>query len=280
MSFEVIQGDALIEMPKLIERGVKVNASITDEPYEVTDSAWDVLIPLEPMWASLKSLVMRGGANVLFGSQPCTSIIIASNLQMFKHEWIWEKNRASNFLNAPNQPMKIHESIIVFGQGAITYNPQKTTGHEPVNFARRKANSSAAYGFHREAVNNAGDTTRNPKSIQYFRCVDNCSPERYHTNQKPVELMRYLVRTYTNEGDTVLDFACGSGSTGVACVIENRNFIGIEKDANYCAIAEARIKRASGIPCDIPKPMRSEKPLPLFPSGVDKDESLLNLSSI
>lgn len=253
VTVELYNSDCLIEMPRLIERGVKVGACITDEPYGVTDCPWDVLIPFAPVWSSLSELVERGRATVRFGTQPFTSLLIASNLQQFKYEWIWEKNRASNFLNAPNQPSKIHESVLVFGEGAILYNAQKTTGHEPVNFARRKANSSQAYGFHNEAINNAGDTTRQPKSIQYFRCVDNCSPERFHTNQKPVELMRFLVRTYTNEGDTILDFAMGSGTTGVACLREGRSFIGIENDDHYFKVATARIEREQGRPCDFPK---------------------------
>lgn len=213
----------------------------------------------------------------MFASQPFTSLLVASNLQQFKHEVIWEKNRASNFLNAPVQPMKIHESILVFGRGAITYNPQKTTGHEPVNFARRKANSSTVYGFHREAVNNAGDTTRNPKSIIYFPCVDNDSPDRFHPNQKPTELLRYLIRTYSNEGDTILDFTCGSGTTGVAAEIEKRNSILIDSDDYFCEVSRARIKRAQGIGCDIPRQLKPEKVLPLFHSE-SNEERLTRLS--
>jgi DNA modification methylase len=264
MRSEVLHGEALTEMRRLIARGVKVQACITDEPYEVTDCVWDKAIPFKPMWKFLKRLVEPNRATVLFGTQPFTSALVMSNLQRFKYEIIWEKNRASNFLNAPNQPMKIHESILVFGDGELLYNPQKTTGHEPVNFARRKANSSPVYGFHKEATNNAGDTTRNPKSIQYFRCIDNCSPERYHENQKPAELMRYLVRTYSNEGDTILDFTCGSGSTGVACAIENRNFIGIEQDEHYAEIARARISRAQGQWAEIPKRIKADVHHPLF----------------
>lgn len=264
MRAEIIQGDCLVEMPKLIERGLIFDACITDPPQEITDCSWDVIIPLNPMWDCLKRLIRPDRAIVLMTNEPYGSLAVASNLQMFKHEWIWAKNRASNFLNAKVQPMKEHETIKVFCQQSPLYNPQKSESHTPVNFARRKANSSNVYGFHREAVNNAGTTDRYPRSILPFDCVDNCSSERYHENQKPVPLLRYLLRTYTNEGDTVLDFSCGSGSLGEACMIEKRNCVLIDKDAFNCEVATARSRRAQGIAADIPKSQKPDKFYPLF----------------
>jgi site-specific DNA-methyltransferase (adenine-specific) len=265
---EVVQGDALTEMRRLIERGVKVGLCLVDPPQQITAAAWDTMIALKPMWNCLKQLVMPDRARVVLANEPYASLLVASNLPMYRHEWIWSKNRASNFLNANFQPLKEHEPIKVFSQKKCLYKPEKTDGHAPVNFARRKANSSNLYNFHNEATNNAGATDRYPRSILYFDSVDNCSPERFHENQKPVDLLRYLIRTYSNEGDTVLDFTAGSFSTGVACMIENRNFIGIEQDGYFCEVGRARISRAQGIACDIPKRERPHKPTPLFDEQV------------
>ena|SRR5437868_2795980 len=264
MKYEVIQGDALVEIPALIARGVQVGMCLADPPQQITSSVWDTMLPLEPMWDCLRRIVQPDRAIVLFTNEPYASLLVASNLQMYRHEWIWHKNRTSNFLNAKIQPLKEHEPIKVFSQKPCLYKPEKTEGHEPVNFARRKANSSNVYGLHPASINNAGETSRYPRSVIEFDSVDNCSQERYHENQKPTALLRYLVRTYSNEGDTILDFTAGSFSTGEACMIEKRNFIGIELDPFMCELGRARIMRAQGIPCDLPRRVREEKELPLF----------------
>lgn len=245
-NFAVINGEALEEMSRLIARGVRVGMCLTDPPQEITSCEWDTMIPLEPMWDCLRRLVLPERAIVLMTNEPYGSLCVASALQMYRHEWVWYKNRASNFLNAEVQPLKEHEDIKVFSQRPVYYKADKEDGFSPVKFARRRADSSDVYNAHAESTNNAGDTTRYPRSILPFDCVDNCSRERTHANQKPVPLLRYLISRYTNEGDTVLDFTAGSFSCGEAALIERRSFIGIERSADDCANGERRMRRASG----------------------------------
>jgi DNA modification methylase len=266
MTHEIINGEALEEMSRLISRGVKVGMCFTDPPQEITACEWDTMIPLEPMWDCLRKLVPADRATALMTNEPYGSLGVASNLSEYRHEWVWHKNRASNFLNAKVQPLKEHEDIKVFSRKPVYYRATKEEGFAPVNFARRKANSSTAYRFHKEAVNNAGDTTRYPRTVLEFDCLDNCSPERVHVNQKPVELLRYILRLYTDPGDLVLDFAAGSFSMGVACELEGRNFIGIEQDADRCAQGENWIKRARGEWAERPRNSKREIETPLFPA--------------
>jgi hypothetical protein len=257
MGYEIINGKCEIEMPKLIERGVTVDACIADPPYGTTACAWDAVIPFAPMWASLKQLVKRSGAIVLFGSQPFTSALVMSNPKMFRCEWTWAKSNGGGFLNANRYPLKRHENIVAFSREASLYNPQMDTG-EP--YACRRA----AAGETTQDQSVAGWVTVSDGSRYPTTVLDFSNETGLHPTQKPVELMRYLVRTYTNPGDTVLDFTAGSFTTGVACIIEGRNFIGIEQDEHYCAIGEARMKRASGIPADIPRLNRRQIETPLF----------------
>lgn len=262
--YQIINGETLEEMSRLIARGVKVGMCLTDPPQEITSCEWDTMIPLEPMWDCLKRLVRPERAIVLMTNEPYGSLCVASALQMYRHEWVWFKNRASNFLNAKVQPLKEHEDIKVFSRSPVYYRADKEGGFAPVNFARRKANSSAVYHAHGESVNNVGDTTRYPRSVLPFDCVDNCSPERTHANQKPVPLLRYLISRYTDEGDTVLDFTAGSFSTGEAAMIERRDFIGIEQSASDCANGELRLQRATGSYAERPVRARPQIKTPLF----------------
>lgn len=257
--YTIICGDALEEMAKLPDKSI--DAVICDLPYGTTACAWDVIIPFEPMWKELKRLVKPKSAIVLFGSQPFTSALIMSNLEMFKYEWIWEKVRVTGHLNAKKQPMKSHEVIAVFYKQQSFYSPQMTpsNGHFRGPFGKR-IQATTVYGSFSDENRTHAATEYYPRSLVKFQA----EMQPIHPTQKPVELLRYLVRTYTKEGETVLDFTAGSFSTGVACAIENRNFIGIEKDAHYCAIGEARIKRANLEPCDIPRIIKSETPMPLF----------------
>lgn len=173
-------------------------------------------------------------------SQPFTTKLISSNYDMFKYEWIWEKNKGSGHLNAKKMPMKFHENILVFYNKLVTYNPQKTKNHKPSNYA--KNNSSENYGK-QVSVETGGNTDRHPKNIIKIPVINNDSSgeKRYHPTQKPIALMEYLIKTYTNEGEIALDFTMGSGTTGVACKNLNRNFIGIELDEDYFNIAKTRI---------------------------------------
>ena len=253
----------MIEMPILADKGVTVEACIADIPYGKTACKWDSVIPFAPMWANLKRLVRRNGAIVLFGSQPFTSALVMSNPQMFRYEWIWEKSGGTGFLDANRRPLRCHENLLVFSDGQATYNPQKERG-QPIHATSKSLarNTLSVYKGDHKRLPSGLTGMRFPRTV--IRVAKHSETEDLHPTQKPLQLMRYLIRTYTNEGDTVLDFTCGSGSTGVACAIENRNFIGIEKDEHYAEVARARIKRASGIACDIPKQVTNERPMPLF----------------
>lgn len=214
-----------------------VDAVIADPPYGSTRNAWDAVVPVEPMWREL-GRVCRG-AIVLTAIQPFSSILVASRPDWFRHEWVWHKNKASGHLNASRAPLRAHETILVFGRAAVPYFPQMTEGHKPGNFARRRTFADS-YGAQRETTY-GGRTTRYPRSVLDVPVLNNDSPERVHPTQKPVELMDYLVRTYTEPGQTVLDFCMGSGSTGVAALTCGRKFIGIEKEADIFDIALRRL---------------------------------------
>ena len=235
---ELIQGDCLEKMKDIPDGSI--DAIITDPPYGTTACKWDTIIPFEPLWEQLKRLIKPNGAIVLFGSQPFTSALVMSNIKMFKYCWVWNKRKAGNIFLAKVQPMKVHEDVCVFsatGKMPI-FNPIKT--------ARDKVKKSKNYGTG-EAM--GGSKEREEKTYTYTHKnpitiidVSNANQKgKVHPTQKPVALMEYLIKTYTNEGETVLDFTMGSGSTGVACKNLNRNFIGIELDPEYFKIAEKRI---------------------------------------
>jgi len=234
---KLIQGDCLEEMDKLIAENVKVDAIICDPPYGTTACKWDSVIPLEPMWEQLKRIIKPNGAIVMTASQPFTTTLITSNMKMFKYCWVWQKQKPTNFYQVKWQPLKEHEDVVVFCKVKPVYNPQ---GTKPVNIkSGRKNKSSNLYSKY-----DGGDYVRKignyPRSIQFFPTEGDSG--RLHPTQKPVALMEYLIKTYTNEGETVLDFAMGSGTTGVACKNLNRDFIGIELDAEYFKIAKEWIK--------------------------------------
>ena len=237
-------GDCLERM-KEIESG-SVDMILTDPPYGTTSCKWDSIIPLEPMWEQLKRIIKPDGAIVMTASQPFTTTLISSNIKMFKYCWVWEKDKPSNFALANKQPMKYHEDIVVFN--SKIYNKQVTDGHKPMN-------GQASYGRTSNGstpdivvtkIDKGGRTTRNPSTIQKFNtCKHNSSDKSgLHPTQKPVALMEYLIKTYTNESETVLDFTMGSGTTGVAAKNLNRKFIGIEMAENYFNIAKNRIESA------------------------------------
>ena len=241
MEIQLIKGDCL-EVMKSIPDG-SIDAIICDLPYGTTACKWDSVLPFEKLWEQYERIIKPNGAIILFGSQPFTSALIMSNPKMFKYEWIWEKSKASNFLQASYMPLKAHENIVVFGKGKTKYNAQKTQG-KAFNKGKDKRIGKATEVYHSipningfEIVNETG--LRNPRTVQYFTTAE--SEGKYHPTQKPLELLEYLVKTYTNEGDTVLDNTMGSGTTGVACVNTNRKFIGIEMDDNYFEIAKKRI---------------------------------------
>ena len=232
-------GDCL-EVMKTIENN-SIDAIITDPPYGTTACKWDSVIPFDLMWEQLNRIIKPNGAIILFGSEPFSSLLRCSNLKGFKYDWIWEKSKASNFVLAKKQPLKSHEIISVFN--SKIYNPQKTQG-KPYNKGREKRNGNLT-GFLTEVPNSNNHLIenksglRNPRSVQYFVTAER--EGKYHPTQKPILLMEYLIRTYTNENETVLDFTMGSGTTMLACKNTNRNGIGIEKDPQYYAVAVARV---------------------------------------
>ncbi len=199
------------------------------------------------MWKQLKRIIKPKRAIVIMASQPFTTILISSNIKMFKYCWVWEKTQATGFLNAKKRPMVAHEDVCVFYFNQCIYNPQKTTGHKPINSYTKLAviqNKTDVYGKVNKDISGGGETDRFPRSVQIFASdkQKNKLDGTIHPTQKPVALMEYLIKTYTNEGETVLDFTAGSFTTGVACVSLNRKFIGIELNKDYFNIGINRIK--------------------------------------
>ena len=217
-----------------------VNAIICDLPYGTTNIAWDAVIPFDRLWEQYRRLLAPGGVCVLFGSQPFTSALIMSNPKWFKYELIWDKNKCGSPGLVKIRPMKVHENICIFAPGKSTYNPQMEEG-QPYKRAAPKQIRCNHHGFgfsNTKGIENKG--TRYPKSIIRIS-RDFSAQQQVHPTQKPVPLLEWLVLTYTNPGDTIMDNTMGSGSTGVAAIKNNRNFIGIEQDAGYFEIAQSRI---------------------------------------
>lgn len=229
------KGDCLELMRDLPDKSI--DAIICDLPYGTTACKWDTIIPFEPLWEQYKRIIKDGGAIVLTASQPFTSALVMSNPEMFKYEWIWEKTMATGGLMAKYRPMKAHESVLVFNVNKTSiYNEQRLEGEAYKRVEGKKKNSvigDKEGGY--ITVNNGGRAARS-----VFK-ISNPNANSLHPTQKPVKLMEYLVKTYTNEGDLVLDNTMGSGTTGVACINTNRNFIGMELDDKYFEIAEKRI---------------------------------------
>ena len=240
-NIQLYHGDCLEIMDKLIEQGIKIDAIITDPPYGTTACKWDSVIPFDEMWDRLNKLIKDNGAIVLFGSEPFSSKLRCSNLKNYKYDWVWNKKLAGNGILAKKQPLKIHENVIVFN--SKIYIPQMTTGKLRRKLTNNPKISEINGGDGVKRANETFNDKYYPTSIQEFS-IANLRRGRLHPTQKPVELLEYLIKTYTNDGEIVLDFTMGSGSTGVACVNTNRKFIGIELDKKYFEIAKERIKEA------------------------------------
>ena len=236
---ELINGDCLEEMKKIPDGSVDL--VLTDPPYGTTQNNWDSVIPFDKMWEELNRIVKINGAIVFTACNPFSSALIMSNPKMFKYDWVWQKPKGTGHLNAKKQPMRDKEDILVFYRKQCTYNPQMTEG-EPYKDKAGKdhGKNTSMTGSYGEYTNFREDNTgfRYPKQVQKIGVVERGT---VHPTQKPVALMEYLIKTYTNEGETVLDFTMGSGTTGVACKNLNRNFIGIELDREYFEIAKKRI---------------------------------------
>jgi len=223
-----------------------IDCIITDPPYWSTACRWDHVIPFDLMWEQLNRIIKSNGAIVLFGSEPFSSALRMSNIKQYKYDWIWEKSRPSNFLQAQYQCLKAHETISVFSIKKHTYNPQKWKIDERFIDRRKKhsANHSSNITGMKKTYRPEDDGSRYPISI--IPCISEWGKDM-HPTQKPVALIEYLIRTYTLEGETVLDFTIGSGTTAIACINTNRNYIGFELDKWYFDIANERIKSHSNL---------------------------------
>ena len=229
---ELYHGDCL-EVMKDIPDG-SVDMILCDLPYGTTQNKWDSVIDLNKLWAEYTRIIKDNGAIVLFAQSPFDKVLGYSNISMLKYEWIWKKENATGFLNANKSPMKIHENILVFYKHQCTYNPQMREGFKSYSMSNGKHSSN--YGEQKEVIT-VSNGERYPVDIVEF----NRDKDKLHPTQKPVELLKYLIKTYTNENEWVLDNCMGSGSTGVACCATNRNFIGIELNDKYFEIAKERI---------------------------------------
>ena len=237
---ELILGDCLEELKKISDKSVDI--VLTDPPYGTTQCKWDSIIPFEPMWKELKRIIKDNGCIALFGSEPFSSALRMSNIKQFKYDWVWQKSKATGYLNSKIRPLLKHEIVSIFYNKQSIYNPQnlikkKTPTISKGNRGRENNSSGEIYNKANKDVLQFYENY--PLSIIQFN-VD--SKAEYHPTQKPVALLEYLIKTYTNENDIVLDFTMGSGSTGIAAKNLNRKFIGIEKDQNYFNIAKDRIE--------------------------------------
>mgnify|MGYP003624737999 FL=1 len=238
-------GDCLERMKEIPDGSVDM--ILADPPYGTTACKWDSIIDLPLMWEQLKRIIKPNGAIVMTASQPFTSVLVTSNIKHFKHEWIWKKNAGSNFGALKYQPMKEHESVIIFCNERVNYYPIKQERSESgkamvkTGVKSKASKGNDVYG----GLNQGYDNSKNDKNMRVPSSVQLFNRERgLHPTQKPVALMEYLIKTYTNESETVLDFTMGSGSTGVAAKNLNRDFIGIEMDEGYFNIAQDRIENA------------------------------------
>lgn len=243
---ELYNGDCLIEMQNIPDKSI--DAIITDPPYGTTACKWDSVIPFDLMWEQLNRIIKPNGAIVLFGSEPFSSALRMSNIKNYKYDWIWEKNIPTNFWMAKKMPMRIYEKISIFYKKQPTFNPIKEqrsiNSKERLKYKHIVNNKTegTVYGLIERKYESKDKEYRMPTDVIKINMErKNTGEAGFHPTQKPVALMEYLIKTYTNENETVLDFTMGSGTTGVACKNLNRKFIGIEMDDNYFKIAQDRI---------------------------------------
>ena len=240
----IVNADCLEAMKYIKDKSISM--ILCDLPYQITNAKFDIQIDLVKLWEQYKRIIKDNGAIVLFAANPFDKILGVSNLEMLKYEWIWHKTQATNFLNSKRQPLRSHENILVFYKKQPIYNPQKTTGHTPIHSYTKLAsvqNKTELYGKVNKDVSGGGETDRFPRSVLTFASDKqiNKSTEFMHPMQKPLALCEYMVKTYTNEGDVILDNCCGSGTTGVAAKNLDRNYIMIEAEERFFEMTIARI---------------------------------------
>ena len=237
MRNEILHGDCL-ELMKKIPDGI-IDMVLCDLPYGTTNCKWDSVMDLDLLWSQYKRIVKEEGAIVLFGAEPFSSQLRMSNLKMYKYDWVWDKIKGTGFLNAKKQPMRNHEFVHVFYRKQCLYNPQMTSGHKRKVSFRAKVHQTGVYGD--MGNDNMYDSTdRYPRSIQEFS--SDTQNSSLHPTQKPVGLIEYLIKTYTNEGDLVLDNCAGSFTTAIGCINTGRDYICMEKEKEYFDIGKERIE--------------------------------------
>jgi len=237
MECQIILGDAITEMSKL--KNNSIDMILCDLPYGTTQCSWDTIISFEDLWREYERIIKLNGAIVLTASHPFTSNLVMSNPKLFKYSLVWEKSKSTGYLNSKKMPMRSHEDILVFYKKAPTYNPQMTQG-DP--YDKGKAHRpTEVYGEQKgeiHVVNNTG--LRYPRSVQYFKTAES-EGKVFHPTQKPISLMEWLIKTYTNEGDIILDNCVGSGTTAIAALRTNRKYIVIDIDEEYIEITKTRV---------------------------------------
>jgi DNA modification methylase len=240
--YNLYHNDCLEEMNKISDKSIDM--ILCDLPYGTTACSWDNVIPFEPLWSQYNRIIKDNGCIALFGSEPFSSYLRMSNIKNYKYDWIWEKSNASGFLNSSYRPLQSHENILIFYKNKSTYNPQMYTINKLSNKTSLNKNGyGSLYSTSKyKAMQTGGNEKRFPRTI--IECFSVNSSVNLHPTQKPVTLLEYLIKTYTLENELVLDNTMGSGSTGVACMNTNRNFIGIEKDEKYFNIAKKRIEQS------------------------------------
>ena len=249
---KLFHGDCLEVMSTL--SGGCVDMVFADLPYGTTQNSWDSLIPFDKLWEEYGRVVKEDGAIVLTAQPPFDKILACSNLKYFRYEWIWEKNKATGHLNAKKMPMKAHENVLVFYRNLPTYNPQKTVGHKPMNAVLPRDNipepdKKRNYNHVDKRFGNVGGgTDRYPRDVIYFPVINNDDPLKFHPTQKPVALIEYFIKTYSNPGDIILDNCMGSGSTCIACINTDREYIGIEFEEEYYKLAQEWINSVKSNP--------------------------------
>ena len=237
---KIYNEDCLEGMKRIADKSVDM--ILCDLPYGTTRNKWDSIIPLEPLWDQYERVIKDNGAIVLTAQTPFDKVLGVSNLKLLRYEWIWEKTTSTGFLNAKKMPMKAHENILVFYKKLPTYNPQKTTGHpRKVSTAEHKVGSKATSNYGEHGLTGYDSTERYPRSVQLFSTDK--QKIAIHPTQKPVALFTYLIKTYTNEGETVLDTCMGGGTTAVSCIDTDRKYIGFEIGEKEFTDANERIAK-------------------------------------
>lgn len=237
---KIYNENCLIGMNNINDKSVDM--ILCDLPYGTTQNKWDSIICLNKLWGQYNRIIKDNGAIVLFAQTPFDKVLGSSNLKMLRYEWIWEKTTATGHLNAKKMPLKAHENILIFYKKLPVYNPQKTQNHTPVHSYTKYQDDGSNYGKTSVGISGGGSTERYPRSVILFK--SDKQKQALHPTQKPVALCEYLIKTYTNECDIVLDNCMGSGTTAIACINTNRQYIGFELDTNYYNIALERINNA------------------------------------